>query len=126
MSFYSMGSVENEDHFLLECTVYRQLREDFFRKLNGIGINIINTNCASASSNWYCLLNSKNRSNFGEVDVAPAPSLLPPSPHLPPADLGENMCRVSKRPALNYMRSCNHKVPTVYIYLRSVNEKVQN
>ena len=56
----SMGSVENEDHFLLECTAYRQLREDFFRKLNGIGINTINTNCASASSNWYCLLNSKN------------------------------------------------------------------
>ena len=55
----SMGSVENEDHFLLECTAYRQLREDFFRKLNGIEINIINTNCARASSNWYYLLNSK-------------------------------------------------------------------
>ena len=39
----------------------------------------------------------KNRSNFGEVDVAPAPQL-------PPADLVENMCKVSKRPALNYMR----------------------
>ena len=38
----------------------------------------------------------KNRSNFGEVDVAPAPSLPPhQSPHLPPADMGENMCRVS-------------------------------
>ena len=36
---FSMGSVENEDHFLLECTAYRQLREDFYRKLNGIGIN---------------------------------------------------------------------------------------
>ena len=68
----------------------------------------------------------KNRSNFGEVDVAPVPCLSPrpTSPHLPPADLGENMCRVSKRPALNYMRTCNHKVPTiVYIHLRSVNEK---
>ena len=56
----SMSSVENEDHCLLECIAYRQLREDFFRKLNGIGINIINTNCARASSNWYCLSNSKN------------------------------------------------------------------
>ena len=68
----------------------------------------------------------KNRSNFGEVDVAPVPCLSPrpTSPHLPPADLGENMCRVSKRPALNYMKTCNHKVPTiVYIHLRSVNEK---
>ena len=56
----SMGPVENEDHFLLECTAYRQLREDFILKLNGIGINIINTNSARASSNWYCFLNSKN------------------------------------------------------------------
>ena len=38
-----MGSVENEDHFLLECNAYRQLHEGFFQKLNGIGINIINT-----------------------------------------------------------------------------------
>ena len=55
----SMGSVENKDHFLLECTTYRLIREDFFLKLNGIGINIINANCSRASSNWYCLVNSK-------------------------------------------------------------------
>ena len=27
--FCSTGSVENEDHFLLKCTAYKQLREDF-------------------------------------------------------------------------------------------------
>ena len=67
----------------------------------------------------------ENRSNFDEVNVAPAPSLPAPPLHLPPAVLGENMCEVSKRPALNYMRRCNHKVPTVYIHLRSVNDKIQ-
>ena len=30
------------------------------------------------------------------------------------ADPGENMCKVSKRPVQNCMRSCNHKVSTVY------------
>ena len=40
--------------------MHRQLREDFFRKLNGTGISIINTNSARAAGNWYCLLNSKN------------------------------------------------------------------
>ena len=51
---------------------------------------------------------------MSHLHLPPPPPPTPPSPHLPPADLGENMCRVSKRPALNYMRSCNHKVPTVY------------
>ena len=30
------------------------------------------------------------------------------------ANSKENMCKVSKRPVWNCMRSCNHKVPTVY------------
>ena len=33
----STGSVENEDHFLLKCTAYRQLREEFFPENNQIG-----------------------------------------------------------------------------------------
>ena len=51
----STGSVENEDHFLLKCTACRQLREDFFLKINRLGINISITNCASNAINWYRL-----------------------------------------------------------------------
>ena len=47
----STGSVENEDHFLLKYTVYRQLCEDFFLKINRLGINISIANCASNASN---------------------------------------------------------------------------
>ena len=56
----SKGSVENEDHFLLKCTEYRQLREDFFLIINRLGINISVANCASNVSNWYRFLNCKN------------------------------------------------------------------
>ena len=56
----STVSVENEDRFLLKCTAYRQLREDFVLKINRLGINISIANCASNAINWYHFLNCKN------------------------------------------------------------------
>ena len=34
------GSIENEQYFLLECTAYKFLREEFFLRLNRLGINV--------------------------------------------------------------------------------------
>ena len=42
------------------CAAYRQLREDFFLKINRLGIYISIANCASNASNWYCILKCKN------------------------------------------------------------------
>ena len=33
------GSIENEQHFLLECPAYKLLREDFILKLEKLAIN---------------------------------------------------------------------------------------
>ena len=52
--------VENEQHFLLECTAYKFLREEFFLKLNRLGINVSVPLCVRNISRLYCLLNKKN------------------------------------------------------------------
>ena len=54
------GSIENEQHFLLECTAYRFFREEFFLKLNRLGINVSVPLCVRNISRLHCLLNKKN------------------------------------------------------------------
>ena len=54
------GSIENEQHFLLKCTAYKFLREEFFLKLNRLGINVSIPLCVRDISRLYCLLNKKN------------------------------------------------------------------
>ena len=63
MKFYIVSKnahVENEQHFLLECTAYKFLREEFFLKLNRLGINVSVPLCVRNISRLYCLLNKKN------------------------------------------------------------------
>ena len=56
------GPIENEQHFLLECTcpAYKLLREDFNLKLEKVGINVPTHICFNNRQYLYGLLNSKN------------------------------------------------------------------
>ena len=53
------GSIENEQHFLLECPAYRLLREDFILKLEKVGINVPIHICFNRKY-LYRLLHRKN------------------------------------------------------------------
>ena len=59
-TFCNTGPTQNEQHFLLECTAYKFLREEFFLKLNRLGINVSVPLCVRNISGLYWLLNKKN------------------------------------------------------------------
>ena len=54
------GSIENEQHFLLECPEYKRPPEDFILKLEKVAINGPTRVCFSNRKYLYGLLNSKN------------------------------------------------------------------
>ena len=54
------GSIENEQHFLLECPAYKLLREDYVLKLEKVAINGPTHKCFNNRKYLYGLLNSKN------------------------------------------------------------------
>ena len=54
------GSIENEQHFLLECPAYKLLQEDLILKLEKLGINVPTHICLNNRQYLYGLLNSKN------------------------------------------------------------------
>ena len=54
------GSIENEQHFLLECPAYKLLREDFILKLEKVAINGRTRLCFNNRKYLYGLLNSNN------------------------------------------------------------------
>ena len=54
------GSIENEQHFLLECPAYKLLREDFILKLEKVAINGRTPLCFDNRKYLYGLLNSNN------------------------------------------------------------------
>ena len=53
------GSIENEQHFLLECPAYKLPQEDFILKLEKVAINWPARICFSNRKYLYGLLNSK-------------------------------------------------------------------
>ena len=54
------GSIENGQHFLLECPAYKLLLEDFILKLEKVAINGHTYICFNNRKYLYGLLNSKN------------------------------------------------------------------
>ena len=56
----SIGSIEHEQHFLLICSSYRPLSEDFFQKIKNLDRNVSIPLCFKNNIYVYSLLNSKN------------------------------------------------------------------
>ena len=56
------GSIENEQHFLLECPAYKLLQEDFILKLEEVAINGRTRLCFNNRKYLYGLLDSNNNS----------------------------------------------------------------
>ena len=56
---FNTSSIENEQHFLLECPAYRLLRKDFILKLEKVGKNVPTHICFNRKY-LYGLLHRKN------------------------------------------------------------------